>query len=81
VEDLSGPWLMYDNEKDPYQLSNLLEEEGNEDLQTELQTRLAGALKRANDEFLPEQDYLERFGIFITPGGYPPFNMEFDPNK
>ena len=81
VEDLSGPWLMYDNENDPFQLANLIEKEGNDALKSELKQQLTGALEKANDEFLPEQDYLERFGIYITPGGYPPFNMDFEPNK
>ena len=71
---------MYDNEKDPYQLANLIEKKGNDALKSELKQQLTGALEKANDEFLPEQDYLERFGIYITPGGYPPFNMDFEPN-
>ena len=24
--------------------------------------------------------YLERFGIYLTEGGYPPFNMKYEPN-
>ena len=81
VEDLNGPWLLYDNEKDPYQFTNLIQVEGNNVLQDELKAKLTEALQKANDEFLPEQDYLERFGIYLTEGGYPPFNMEFEPNK
>lgn len=81
VEDLKGPWLLYDNEKDPFQFTNLMQKEGNDKLKTELKVKLTNALVKANDEFLPEQDYLERFGIFITKGGYPPFTMEFEPNK
>ncbi len=81
VEDLTGPWLLYDNEKDPYQFTNLIEQEGNDKLKAELKVKLTTALELANDEFLPEQDYLERFGLYITPGGYPPMNLEFDPNK
>jgi arylsulfatase A-like enzyme len=81
VEDLNGPWLLYDNEKDPYQFTNLIQVNGNNDLQAELKAKLTEALIKANDEFLPEQDYLERFGIYLTEGGYPPFNMEYEPNK
>jgi arylsulfatase A-like enzyme len=81
VEDLNGPWLLYDNEKDPFQFTNLIEETGHDALKAELKGELATALKKANDEFLPEQEYLERFGIYITQGRYPPFNMEFEPNK
>jgi len=81
VEDLNGPWLMYDNKKDPYQTNNLILQAGNDGLKSALKEKLTGALQKANDEFLPEQDYLERFGIYITKGGYPPFSMEFEPNK
>jgi len=81
VEDLNGPWLLYDNEKDPYQLTNLIPETGNQELQSDLKLRLTEALEKANDEFLPEQDYLERFGIYIMPEGYPPMNLEYEPNK
>ncbi len=81
VEDLDGPWLLYDNENDPYQSTNLILTEGNEKLKAELKVELTQALVKANDEFLPEQDYLERFGVYITKGGYPPFTMEFEPNQ
>ena len=27
VRDLSGPWLLYDDEKDPYQINNLVKDE------------------------------------------------------
>ncbi len=81
VEDLDGPWLLYDNENDPYQSTNLILTEGNEKLKAELKVELTQALVKANDEFLPEQDYLERFGVYITKGGYPPFTMEFEPTQ
>ena len=41
VEDLNGPWLLYDNEKDPYQFTNLIEEKGNEALKAELKEKLS----------------------------------------
>jgi len=53
VEDLEGPWLLYDNQKDPYQFTNLIQTEGNENLKAELKTELTQALEKANDEFLP----------------------------
>ena len=81
LDDLNGPWLMYDNKKDPYQINNLILQIGNDGVKAELKEKLKGELQKANDEFLPEQDYLERFGVYITKGGYPPFSMEFEPNK
>jgi len=81
VEDLNGPWLLYDNGKDPLQSTNLIEEKGNDALKAELKGELDTALIKANDEFLPEQEYLERFGIYLKAERYPPFNMDFEPNK
>ena len=62
VEDLRGPWLMFDNEKDPFQLNNLLTNLGNEKLAEDLRKILRRKLKETNDEFLPGQSYVEKWG-------------------
>jgi arylsulfatase A-like enzyme len=60
VRDLKGPWLLYDNEKDPYQKENLvgkgLEVEGT------LEARLKEKLAATGDEFLTGEEYLKRWG-------------------
>ena len=40
VRDLNGPWLLYDDEKDPYQMDNIVKEEGAADVRMKLDTLL-----------------------------------------
>ena len=44
VRDLKGPWLLYDNEKDPYQLDNLCNKPEHAKLQKKLQDNLNCAI-------------------------------------
>lgn len=69
VRDLQGPWLLYDNETDPYQQQNLAGVEGHADLQTQLNDQLESVLKTANDEFLPGDEYIKRFGHSVDENG------------
>ena len=63
VETIDGPYLLYDNEADPYQMSNLIGDEKYADVQMELFTRLHNRLAALGDEFLPGHVYLERDGF------------------
>jgi arylsulfatase A-like enzyme len=58
VRSIHGPWLLYDNERDPYQKQNLVNTQGA--LRSRLDRRLDGLLREAGDAFLPGQRYLER---------------------
>ncbi len=40
VKDLNGPWLLYDNEKDPYQMKNLCNNKEEKDLQERMDNNL-----------------------------------------
>ncbi len=62
VRDLKGPWLLYDNEKDPYQLENLCNQPEYQDLQNQLDTLLNTKLKETHDEFLPGPEYMKMWG-------------------
>ena len=44
-----GPWLLYDNEKDPYQLHNLIDKPEHARLQAELETRMRKLMTEAGD--------------------------------
>jgi arylsulfatase A-like enzyme len=63
VRSIRGPWMLYDNDEDPYQLSNLIVQPAYVDLQGDLEAKLQGWLERLNDEFLPGHVYLERDGL------------------
>lgn len=61
VRDLDGPWMLYDNEADPYQLDNLCCKPEHEKLLCELDALLEGKLAERGDEFLPAQYYCDKW--------------------
>jgi arylsulfatase A-like enzyme len=62
VRSIHGPWLLYDNEADPYQKQNLAGKDKFRELQARLEKVLDKKLKSAGDEFLPGSRYVERAG-------------------
>jgi arylsulfatase A-like enzyme len=71
VRDLRGPWLLYDNLEDPYQLDNLCGRPEHRALQAELDRHLQELLDARGDEFLPGEAYVERWGYAVDPAtGY-----------
>ena len=69
VRDLNGPWLLYDNQKDPYQMNNLCSKIEYMDLQCELDKILLTMLSELHDEFLTGDDYLQRWGYIVDSTG------------
>ena len=65
--DLNGPWLLYDNETDPFQLDNLVNKAAHADLQKQLDKRLHALLKKTGDEFLPGPELIKRSGYVVHP--------------
>ena len=65
VRDPGGPWLLYDNEKDIYQLENLCNNPEYSKLQKELDSLLNSKLKQTKDEFLPGEKYIEKWGYQV----------------
>lgn len=61
VEDLKGPWLLYDLVADPHQQHNLVNEPSAADLGQRLAARLRQKLNEIGDEFLPGEAYVKRF--------------------
>ena len=62
TKDLDGPWLLYDNKKDPYQLENLVNQEEYRDLQKDLDQKLQKMLDKRGDEFLAGEEYMKAWG-------------------
>ncbi len=60
VRSIHGPWLLYDNQEDPYQKRNLIGSARHRDLQARLERLLDQRLKAAGDDFLPGARYVER---------------------
>lgn len=61
VRDLNGPWLLYDNETDPYQLNNLVDKVEYSSVQHELESELDRLLKQTNDEFREADYYMKKW--------------------
>ena len=69
VKDLNGPWLLYDNRKDPYQMNNLVKDENYADLRIDLDALLMQLLSEKNDQFLPGEKYIEKWGYKVNKRG------------
>jgi arylsulfatase A-like enzyme len=61
---LNGPWLLYDNLKDPYQEDNLVNKPEFAALQKKLETTLTTKLRTTHDEFLPADSYMQRWNYY-----------------
>ncbi len=70
VKDLKGPWLLFDNLKDPYQLNNLADNPRFAELQSNLESILQRKLDETNDKFLPGPEYVKKWGYAINEKGY-----------
>jgi hypothetical protein len=67
VRDRNGPWLLYNNECDPYQFHNLCGDGAARDLRRKLDEILNRRLAAIGDEFLPGEEYLRRWGYPLDP--------------
>ena len=70
VKTLDGPWFLFDHEKDPLQMYNLIGKPGYEDLQNDLELMLNRELAAAGDEFMPRQFYIDKWGYKLTERGH-----------
>lgn len=73
ARDLKGPWLLFDNEKDPYQMNNLVGNPDYVDLQSEMDKWLTERLKANGDEFLPGMEYIKKWGYPVDESGTVPY--------
>ncbi|MCP4452196.1 MAG: sulfatase [Planctomycetes bacterium] len=73
VRDSDGPWLMYDNATDPYQMKNLLDEAEHAGLQKQLEAQLQSKLKQRGDQLQPKQHYLKEWGYTVDKWGNIPY--------
>ncbi len=73
VRSLDGPWMLYDNQDDPYQERNLVGDTAHAAIQAELDARLVGELARYKDEFRPGPEYLKTWGYHTDASGTVPY--------
>jgi arylsulfatase A-like enzyme len=70
---LDGPWLLLDNEEDPYQMENLVEVPAYAALMRDLDAWLQRRLDALGDEFLPGLEYIRRWGYPVDETGTVPY--------
>lgn len=70
---LDGPWLLFDNDADPWQLDNLVNRPEITTLQAELDALLQRELDALGDEFLDGMSYINKWGYPLDDTGTVPF--------
>ncbi len=69
VEDLDGPWLLYDNHEDPHQLRNRVDDPALSELRQALAARLRERLAENDDDFRPGLEYVRQWGYTVDDSG------------
>lgn len=72
IRTLEGPWLLFDNETDPYQLDNLADKDEHRPLRDELDALLDRKLAEAGDDFRPGEAYIAQWGYTVDENGTVP---------
>jgi arylsulfatase A-like enzyme len=78
ARSLDGPWLLFDDQADPYQTNNLVGKTERAPLVRDLDTRLQAQVKRIGDDFRPGKAYVEEWGYRLTPAGIIGYNNSGD---
>jgi arylsulfatase A-like enzyme len=73
VRELTGPWLLFDNKNDPFQMHNLIGVPYYADLQARLDAQLQQKLEQAHDAFLPADAYIQKWGYKVDATGTVPY--------
>ena len=66
-----GPWMLYDNEKDPYQLENVVDHPDYADVQADLDADLRQRLAARGDDFTPGSALIRQAGYRVDERGDP----------
>jgi arylsulfatase A-like enzyme len=69
VRALDGPWLLFDDQRDPCQMDNLVDKPEFASLRRDLDERLQAQLNRIGDDFRPASYYVETWGYHLAPHG------------
>lgn len=73
VRDLKGPWLLFDNQADPFQKKNLAGMAEYRSLRDQLEEKLRGLLEQTRDSFEPADQLLARWGYQVDETGTIPY--------
>jgi len=73
ARDLAGPWLLFDNQKDPFQRSNLVADAKHSRVRMQLDGQLQQKLSEQNDAFRPGPEYIAKWGYKVDATETVPF--------
>jgi len=73
TRDMNGPWLLYDNWRDPFQMENLVNRAEYRDLRSHLEKLLKQKLEVTNDDFRPGMEYINKWGYTVDDTGTVPY--------
>jgi len=73
VRDSDGPWLLYDNREDPYQMNNLIGSPDQAELRAEFETELRRQLARNGDSFPTAEQAIAQWGYTVKKSGEIPY--------
>jgi arylsulfatase A-like enzyme len=69
VRRLDGPWLLFDDQRDPYQMDNLLDQPEFTAVRRDLDRRLHVELQKIGDDFQPAAHYIQAWGYEVDREG------------
>lgn len=73
AETLEGPWLLYDDRDDPYQMRNLVNDPAQRKVRDDLQQLMRRLLAKTGDDFEPAENYVRRFNYTVDESGTAPY--------
>jgi len=76
VRHTDGPWLLYDNKVDPFQMENLVDVAEHAGLQQKLEVMLQDKLRQTGDAFPHKAHYLQEWGYDVDHRGAVPYFFE-----
>ena len=65
TRDLKGPWLLFDNIKDPFQMTNLIGNTTYANIQKGLDGALNKELRKRKDDFQPGMTYIKKWQYLV----------------
>ena len=69
VESLAGPWILYDDRADPFQMCNLVDDPAFAEIRRDLQQQMHSLLAKTGDDFEPAENYNRRFNYVVDETG------------
>lgn len=63
ARNVAGPWLLYDDQNDPFQVHNLIDDPAMKDVRAELEQELGRQMEWFGDRLLDREEFLDALGI------------------